>query len=278
MPTAPTNTSPSSSAKCFCVQSDRESGFPQRITLPPRVCAREPARAKPFSVKAKNASFICSHRQSFCVVRDFPGKYDGFSPGNGIIAFASGALASRNSVVKGGVVQAAALIAGIEKIANQQQRRLADAFLRAALCQGAHSTADDLFIGPGCLIDDRRRRICLVTAAQAAPPAPRSSRRGGQKQHHGSLMLCHGSQLFLFRHRGASCHTGDNQTLAHAGQGVLCVQAARCAAKAGNTGGVVIGNAFFVQCVHLLPDGTKQAGISGVKAHGHLFRLLPCGT
>ena len=26
------------------------------------------------------------HRQSFCVVCDFPGKYDGFSPGNGIIA------------------------------------------------------------------------------------------------------------------------------------------------------------------------------------------------
>ena len=75
-------------------------------------------------------------------------------------------------------------------------------------------------------------------------------------------------QLFLFRHRGAALHTGDDDGLAHGGQGVLGVQRRCRAAEAGNTGGIIVADALGVQHIHLLPDGTVQAGVAGVQAHG----------
>ena len=54
--------------------------------------------------------------------------------------------------------------------------------------------------------------------------------------------------------------------LADRGQGILGVQRGGSAAKAGNTGGIIVTNAVCVQRVHLFPDGTVQAGVAGVEA------------
>ena len=43
--------------------------------------------------------------------------------------------------------------------------------------------------------------------------------------------------------------------LADGGQGVLGVQRRRRPAKAGHAGGIIVGDAIRIQCVHLLPDG-----------------------
>ena len=77
-------------------------------------------------------------------------------------------------------------------------------------------------------------------------------------------------QPFPLRHGGASLHAGDDDRLADCGQGILGVQCSGSAAKAGNTGGVIVTNAVYVQCIHLFSDGTVQAGVAGVQTHGGL--------
>ncbi len=74
----------------------------------------------------------------------------------------------------------------------------------------------------------------------------------------------------FFRHRGAALHPGDDDGLAHGGQSILGVQGRRSAAEAGNAGGVIVSDAVRIQCIHLLPDGTVQAGVAGVEADGGL--------
>ena len=76
------------------------------------------------------------------------------------------------------------------------------------------------------------------------------------------------------RDGGAALHAGDDDGLAHIGQGVLGTERRRCAAEAGHARGVIVGDAVGVQRVHLLPDGPVKAGVAGVEADGGAARLL----
>ena len=80
-------------------------------------------------------------------------------------------------------------------------------------------------------------------------------------------MLRHLLQTLLLRHRRATRHAGDNHALTHAGQREFRPQRRRRAAEAGYPRRVVPENAQLVQGVHLLPDGSVQAGVPGVQAH-----------
>ena len=90
----------------------------------------------------------------------------------------------------------------------------------------------------------------------------------GQEDHHGSAVRGKACQPFPLRHGGASLHAGDDDRLADGRQGILGIQGGCSTAKAGNTGGIIVTNAVGVQCVHLLPDGAVQAGVTGVQTHG----------
>ena len=82
------------------------------------------------------------------------------------------------------------------------------------------------------------------------------------------------------RHRGAARGAGDDDGLAHIGQGVLRPQRGRCAAEGTDTGTDVVGDAAFFQLVELLPHRTIDAGIPCVQAHRGLslrLRLLDEG-
>ena len=78
-----------------------------------------------------------------------------------------------------------------------------------------------------------------------------------------SGQLC---QLLGLRDRSAALHPGDDDGLAHVGQGVLGTECRRRAAEAGHARGVVIRDAVSIQRVHLLPDGPVEAGVAGVEA------------
>ena len=69
-------------------------------------------------------------------------------------------------------------------------------------------------------------------------------------------------------HRGAALHPGDDDGLAHAGQGVLGVQHRSGPAKAGYPGRIIVGNAVRIEGIHLLPNRAVQAGVAGVQPHG----------
>ena len=81
-------------------------------------------------------------------------------------------------------------------------------------------------------------------------------------------------QLLGLRDRSAALHPGDDDGLAHIGQGVLGTERRRCAAEAGHTRGVIVGDAVGVQRIHLLPDGPVKAGVAGVEADGGAACLL----
>ena len=81
-------------------------------------------------------------------------------------------------------------------------------------------------------------------------------------------------QALALGHRGAALHAGDDDRLAHAGQGIFGVQGRGCPAKTGHAGGVIVGDAVGVQSVHLLPDGTIQARVARVQAHRDFVRCF----
>ena len=81
-------------------------------------------------------------------------------------------------------------------------------------------------------------------------------------------------QLLGLGDGGAALHPSDDDGLAHIGQGVLGTERRRCAAEAGHTRGVIVGDAVGVQRIHLLPDGPIKAGVAGVEADGGAACLL----
>ena len=84
-----------------------------------------------------------------------------------------------------------------------------------------------------------------------------------------------GSDGLPLRHSGPSGHTGEDYALADAGQGILRLQRRRRPAEGGDAGGKVVGDTQPVQSVHLFPDRSVQAGVSGVEADGRLSFQLP---
>ena len=82
------------------------------------------------------------------------------------------------------------------------------------------------------------------------------------------------------RHRRAAGGAGDDNGLAHIGQGVLRTQSRRRAAEGADAGADIVGDTAFFQLVKLLPYCAVDAGIPCVQAHGGLaggLRLLDEG-
>ena len=75
-------------------------------------------------------------------------------------------------------------------------------------------------------------------------------------------------------HRSASRHAGDDDALAHPGQGVLGPYRSSSPAEGGHTGGHIPGDAQLVQLVHLFLDGAVQTGVAGVEPDRGLAALL----
>ena len=93
-------------------------------------------------------------------------------------------------------------------------------------------------------------------------------------------MGCQRADGLPLRHRRAAGSAGDDDGLAHIGQGVLRPQSGRRAAEGADAGADVIGDTAFFQLVELLPHCAVNAGIPGVQAHGGLaggLRLLDEG-
>ena len=76
------------------------------------------------------------------------------------------------------------------------------------------------------------------------------------------------------RHRGAARGAGDDDGLAHIGQGVLRPQSRRRAAEGADAGADVVGDTAFFQLVELLPHRTIDAGIPRVQTHRGLSLRL----
>ena len=87
-------------------------------------------------------------------------------------------------------------------------------------------------------------------------------------------MLCQLCHSLLFRNRRPSRHSANDHGLADPRQGILCLSCCRCSAKAGNTRCQIIGNALFLQGIHLLPDGSVEGRISCMQPHGHFSFFL----
>ena len=75
-------------------------------------------------------------------------------------------------------------------------------------------------------------------------------------------------------HRSAPRHPGDDDALAHPGQGVLGPYRRSSPAEGGHTGGHIPGDAQLVQLVHLFLDGTVQTGVAGVEPDRGLAALF----
>ena len=76
------------------------------------------------------------------------------------------------------------------------------------------------------------------------------------------------------RHRGAARGAGDDDGLAHIGQGVLRPQCGRCAAEGADAGADIVDNVPLFQLVELLPHRTIDAGIPCVQTHRGLSLRL----
>ena len=76
------------------------------------------------------------------------------------------------------------------------------------------------------------------------------------------------------RHRRAAGGAGDDDGLAHIGQGVLRPQSRRRAAEGADAGADVVGDTALFQLIELLPHRAVNAGIPCVQAHGGLSLSL----
>ena len=76
------------------------------------------------------------------------------------------------------------------------------------------------------------------------------------------------------RHRGAARGAGDDDGLAHIGQGVLRPQRGRCAAEGAYAGADIVDDVPLFQLVELLPHRTIDAGIPRVQTHRGLSLRL----
>ena len=81
-------------------------------------------------------------------------------------------------------------------------------------------------------------------------------------------------QRFLLRDRGPASHAGQDEGLGDAGQRELRIQGGRRAEHAGDTGGDIVADALFVERIHLFPDGSVHAGVSGVEADRRVVHRL----
>ena len=92
-------------------------------------------------------------------------------------------------------------------------------------------------------------------------------------------MLRKRSDLFSLRHRGAPFHPRQDHCLAYPRQGIFRPQGRGRSAEAGHPRSHVVWDFELIQSVHLLPDCTENARVSGMQTDGHpaLNLCLPDG-
>ena len=131
----------------------------------------------------------------------------------------------------------------------------------------------DFLFRPGGLVDDGGGGLYRIRTLQKRG-LDFFHKADGEENHHRGPMGGQRGQPLPLRDRGAALHPGDDDGLADTGQCVLGIQCRRRAAKAGHAGGVVIGNACGVQCVHLLTNCAIQAGVARVEPYGCFVRCF----
>ena len=82
-------------------------------------------------------------------------------------------------------------------------------------------------------------------------------------------MLRQRSDLFTLRHRGSSLHPSQDHCLAYPRKGIFRPQGRGRSAEAGHPRSHVVWDFELIQSVHLLPDRTENARVSGMQTHGH---------
>ena len=83
------------------------------------------------------------------------------------------------------------------------------------------------------------------------------------------------SQLFPLGYRRPALHSRNDYRLGNTRQGIFRLQGCRRSAEAADAGAYLIGNPFFLQAVHLLPDRAVQTGIARMETDYFLFFLFP---
>ena len=142
------------------------------------------------------------------------------------------------------------------------------------LSQGAHGAAEHLLVRPGGLVDDGGGGVGGVDAAGEKLLLCLPQKAGGEEEDHGAAVRGHSPQGLPFWDAGAAGHAGDDYRLGYLRQGVLRPEGRCRAAEGGDAGGKVVGDTQPVQSVHLFPDRSVQAGVSGVEADGGVAGAL----
>ena len=128
-----------------------------------------------------------------------------------------------------------------------------------------------LLLRPGRLVHDRRRGIRRIAACHQLLTELLEHACAQENDHRRAVRgeLC---DLLALRYRRAARHTGDDHGLGNTRKGVLHLQRGSRSAECADARAVIIGNALFLEHIHLLPNRAVHARISGVQPHGR----LPC--